>query len=243
MNLIIDQGNSLCKVACIDPSGNRVFNAVFEQLSIENLQDLFNRYQPENGILSTVKVLEPALTDWLKSKLETFLELGPETPLPIRNGYGTPSTLGFDRLAAAVGAWSLQPGKPLLIIDMGTAVTYDFVTAEGVFAGGNIAPGLRTRLKALHFYTGKLPLVEPADDFDLLGNTTETAIRSGVMQGILFEITGYMTALTQQYPDLFAFLTGGDLIYFDGKLKNGIFVDANLVLTGLNRILRHNVHS
>lgn len=243
MNLLIDQGNTLCKVACFDSSGNLVFNSVFETLTQESLQTLFHDFKPENGILSTVKAFEPTLTGWLKSKLQTFVELGPDTPLPIRNGYGTPHTLGFDRLAAAVGAWSLQPGKPLLIIDMGTAVTYDFVSADGVFTGGNIAPGLRTRLKALHHYTGKLPLVEPDIDFDLLGNTTETAIRSGVMQGLLFEMTGYVNALKQQYPDLFAFLTGGDLIYFDGKLKNGIFVDENLVLTGLNRILRYNVHS
>jgi type III pantothenate kinase len=243
MNLIIDQGNTLCKVACIDPDGSIVFSTVFEALTSEILLDLFHNFKPVNGILSTVKVFDPQMIAILNTRLKTFVELGPDTPLPIQNGYATPATLGFDRLAAAVGAWSLQPGKPLLVIDLGTAVTYDFVNAEGIFTGGNIAPGVRTRLKSLHHFTGKLPLVEPTSQFDLLGNSTETAIRSGVMQGILFEIHGYIDALKLQYPSLFAFLTGGDLIYFDGKLKNGIFVDANLVLTGLNRILRHNVHS
>jgi len=243
MNLIIDQGNTLCKVACIDQSGSIVFSTVFETLTPEIILDLFQNFKPANGILSTVKAFDPQLIAVLRAHLKTFVELGSDTPIPIRNGYATPATLGFDRLAAAVGAWSLQPGKPLLVIDLGTAVTYDFVSAEGIFTGGNIAPGVRTRLKSLHHFTGKLPLVEPASNFDLLGNSTETAIRSGVMQGILFEINGYIDALKLQYPSLFAFLTGGDLIYFDGKLKNGIFVDANLVLTGLNRILRHNVHS
>jgi type III pantothenate kinase len=243
MNLIIDQGNTLCKVACIEPSGKIVFSSVFEALTPEKLQVLFKNYRPEHGILSTVKVFDPQMIVMLKTQLKTFVELGPMTSLPIQNGYGTPATLGFDRLAAAVGAWTLQPGKSLLVIDLGTAVTYDFVSADGIFSGGNIAPGVRTRLKSLNYFTGKLPLVEPSQEFELLGNSTETAIRSGVMQGILFEINGYIEALTRQYPDLFAFLTGGDRIYFDGKLKNGIFVDENLVLTGLNRILRHNVHS
>ncbi len=243
MNLIIDQGNTLCKIACIEPNGNIAFSSVFKSLSSEIIQVLFKNYKPENGILSSVKVFDPHLKVLLKAQLRTFVELGPDTPLPIKNGYATPETLGFDRLAAAVGAWSQQPGKPLFVIDMGTAVTYDIVLSDGTYMGGNIAPGVQTRLKSLHHYTGKLPLVEPNNVFDLLGNSTETAIRSGVMQGILFEINGYIEALTLQYPGLFAFLTGGDLIYFDGKLKNGIFVDENLVLTGLNRILHHNVHS
>lgn len=243
MNLIIDQGNTLCKIALFDASDNLVFSTVEDCLSAALLQELFQNHQPINGILANVKDVDPLLIALLKAELKTFVEFGPDTALPIQNGYGTPETLGYDRLAAAVGAWSHEPGKSLLIIDLGTAVTYDFVSAEGVFTGGNIAPGLRTRLKSLHHFTGKLPLVEPSNDFELMGNSTETAIRSGVMQGILFEINGYIDALKPSYPDLFAFLTGGDRIYFDGKLKNGIFVDENLVLTGLNRILRYNVHS
>jgi type III pantothenate kinase len=243
MNLIIDQGNTLCKLACFDPDGILVFQTASEHLTAEALTEVIRKYQPVRGILSCVKAFDASLKTLLLAELQTLLEVGPDTSLPIVNGYGTPATLGFDRLAAAVGAWTLQPGKPLLVIDMGTAVTYDFVRPDGVFVGGNIAPGLRTRLKSLNHYTGKLPLVEPDPEFGLLGDSTESAIRSGVMQGILFEIDGYVEALTRQYPDLFAFLTGGDLFYFDGKLKNGIFVDENLVLTGLNRILRHNVHS
>ncbi len=243
MNLIIDRGNTHCKIACFDHSDRMVYNCAFETLTPEILKDLIQTYKPENGILANVKDVDPLLIELLEAELKTFLNLGPDTLLPIRNGYATPETLGFDRLAAAIGAWSIQPGKPLLVIDLGTAVTYDFVSEDGLYTGGNIAPGLRTRLKSLNDHTSNLPLVEPAKNFDLLGNSTETAIRSGVMQGILFEINGYFDALKRQHPGLFAFLTGGDLIYFDGKLKNGIFVDPNLVSKGLNRILRHNVHS
>jgi len=212
MNLIIDQGNTLCKMACIDSTGGIAFSSVVENLTPAFLMDLIQNHKPESGIFASVKGYDKVLMEMLQQNLKHFIKLGPETPLPIRNGYGTPKTLGFDRLAAAVGAWNQQPGKPLLIIDMGTAVTYDFVSADGEFIGGNIAPGVRTRLKSLKQYTSKLPLVEPATHFDLLGNTTETAIRSGVMQGILFEMDGYIDALKLQYSNLFAFLTGGDLI-------------------------------
>lgn len=243
MNLILDQGNTRCKIACIDSSGTIVYDQVVDVLTPSLLKECLQAFKPINGILSSVKALDGRLTTLLDAELHTFVHLGPETPLPIRNGYATPSTLGFDRLAAAVGAWDQQPGKPLLVIDMGTAITYDFVSEDGTFTGGNIAPGLQTRFKSLNQYTGKLPLVEPASTFGLLGDSTETAIRFGVMQGILFELDGYIDTLKLRYPHLFAFLTGGDLFYFDGKLKNGIFVDDKLVLKGLNRILRHNVHS
>jgi type III pantothenate kinase len=243
MNLILDQGNTLCKIACVDSSDNFVYFQVVDELTPAFLKECLSTYTPQNAILSTVKTIDNQLLALLEAELHTFVHLGPDTPLPIRNGYGTPSTLGFDRLAAAVGAWSQQPGKPLIVIDMGTAITYDFVSRDGTFTGGNIAPGMQTRFKSLNQFTGKLPLVEPTQTFEVLGSTTETAIRSGVMQGILFELDGYIDALKLRYPDLFAFLTGGDLFYFDRKLKNGIFVDDKLVLKGLNRILRHNVHS
>ncbi|HET9570987.1 MAG TPA: type III pantothenate kinase [Bacteroidales bacterium] len=243
MNLIIDQGNTRCKMACMDSTGSIVFKTVLETLTPAALEDVIKRYGPKNGILASVKSVDSQLIEILKSRLDFFIEFGSETPVPIRNGYESTSTLGFDRLAAAVGAWSLQPNKPLLIIDLGTAVTYDFVSEDNVFSGGNIAPGVRTRFKSLNHYTDKLPLLEPTREFNLMGNSTESAIHSGVMQGVLFEINGYIEALTLQHPGLFTFLTGGDLIYFDGKLKNGIFVDENLVLRGLNRILHHNVHS
>jgi type III pantothenate kinase len=242
MNIIIDQGNTLCKIGFFDPADNLVHAQACENPTTDLLEELLSLYQPEYGIFSSVKNPDEALVDWLQMRLERLLRLDSNTPLPIRNGYATPETLGLDRLAAAVGAWSLHPGKPLLVIDMGTAITYDFVSAEGVFTGGNIAPGLQTRLKSLNHYTDRLPLVEPSTDFPLLGNDTETAIRAGVMQGIVLEVEGYHKALQAVHPDLFAFLTGGDIIYFDSKLKNGIFVHENLVLTGLNRILRYNVH-
>jgi type III pantothenate kinase len=242
MNLIIDQGNTVCKLALFEKGEEPVAFLTASALTKAIVDEVMTKYQPEAGILSSVKNPDSSLLDYLKAALQPFIELNSQTPLPIQNAYATPETLGLDRLAAAVGAWSLQPGKPLLIIDMGTAITYDFVTETGRYIGGNIAPGLQTRLRALNHYTDRLPLVEPDARFLPMGNNTETAIRSGVMQGIVYEVEGYIRDLQQGHPQLFTFLTGGDLIYFDGKLKSGIFVCKNLVLTGLNRILRNNVH-
>lgn len=120
------------------------------------------------------------------------LELTPTTPVPIKNKYGTPDTLGADRLAAAVGAESIHPGADLLVADIGTACTYDFVSANGEFLGGNIACGPGMRLRALHHYTARLPLVSGHfDNISRYGRTTEEAMRSGAMQGVVAELLLY----------------------------------------------------
>ena len=243
MDLVVDQGNTICKLAFFERKDEPVDVMTCLELEISFLEELISRWHPEACILSSVKILRPEIAAFLEANIPCFLLLSSQTPLPIRNSYKTPRTLGLDRIAAAVGAWSLQPGRNLLIIDMGTAITYDLVREDGVYLGGNIAPGIHMRLKALNQFTDQLPLVEPESGFLLIGNDTQTAIRGGVMQGIVYEVDGYFSDLQRKYSNLFAFLTGGDLFYFDGKLKNSIFACKNLVLIGLNRILQYNVHS
>jgi type III pantothenate kinase len=240
MKIVFDQGNTCVKAGIFESDGRCVHTAVSTVLDCAFVEPLLQKYKPDGGILSSVRNPNDTILTFLEKALPRFIPFNSTTKIPIQNGYDSPETLGLDRIAAAVGAWSLKPSFPLLIIDMGTAITYDFVSSEGVFMGGNIAPGMRTRLQALHVFTEKLPLIEPDVSFALLGTSTETAIRAGVMQGIVFEINGYFDALTLMHPNLFAFLTGGDRIFFADKLKNGIFVHENLVLTGLNRILCFN---
>ena len=148
-----------------------------------------------------------------------------------------------DRLAAVVGANYLQPGMDLLVIDAGTAITYEVIEASGTFVGGNISPGMSTRFKALHAFTKKLPLLNEPEDVLFIGNDTESAIQSGVVNGIIFEMDGYIDSLRIKYPSLLVFLTGGHSFYFARKLKNANFADINLVFTGLNRILEYNVEN
>lgn len=123
---------------------------------------------------------------------------------------------------------------------MGTAITYDLVTADGTYLGGNISPGINMRFKALNLLTGKLPLVDKEGERLPIGNTTETAIREGVLQGVDKEIEGYIGQYAQKYPDLLVFLTGGDTILLENRVKNRTFADNLLVIKGLNRILKLN---
>jgi type III pantothenate kinase len=161
--------------------------------------------------------------------------------LPIEVHYQTPETLGNDRIAAATGANFLRPDRDVLIIDAGTAITYEIVEASGVYIGGNISPGMTTRFRALHRFTEKLPLVREPEQISWLGTTTETAIQAGVVNGIIYEMDGYIHDVRKKYPDVFVFLTGGHSFYFERRLKNSIFAAINLVLVGLNRILEYNV--
>ncbi len=243
MNLVIDQGNSQCKVAVFDEQGNICLEERLNELTVSLLEEIMLSFCPDACILSSVRPEDEVVTNWLRKTLQHVVFFSAQTPLPLTVDYGTPGTLGADRLAAAVGARTLSPGRTLLVIDMGTAITYDLVSRDGVYLGGNIAPGIRLRFKSLHENTGRLPLVEPKMDFDTFGKDTQSAIQAGVMQGIVHEVRGYMDHYKQAYPDLFAFLTGGDLIYFAENLKSGIFVSKNLVLTGLNAILNDHVRS
>jgi type III pantothenate kinase len=241
MNLVIDQGNSRCKLALFEQAGSPAKVIEMPVLNHSELTAFLDYHRPDAAILSTVKNLEKALLDEIKGRVGRFVHFDAATPQPLKMSYGTPETLGLDRLAAAVGAWTLRPGHNLFIIDMGTAITYDLVTADKTYRGGNIAPGLRLRLEALHEKTDRLPEVKPTIPFETFGTDTTSAIRAGVMQGIVHEIHGYLQHYRNQHPDLFAFLTGGDLFYFAESLKSDIFVCKNLVLIGLNAILNDHV--
>lgn len=239
MNICIDQGNSGVKLAVFDGE-SLVFENRYPELLLSLLDDLFQTYPAHSGILSAVVDVPDEILHYLAKKCKVFILLNHLTPVPLVNLYETPETLGKDRLAAVIGAMSLQPECDLLVIDAGTAITYDFVDASGNYFGGNIAPGLDMRLKALHTFTGKLPLTEMDPDVGLLGTNTLTAIQAGVFHGTVFEINGYIDALKVKYPKLSVFLTGGSGIFFENQLKSPIFAIKNLVLIGLNRILQFN---
>src|SRR5690606_6792967 len=152
----------------------------------------------------------------------------------IINCYDTPDTLGKDRLAGAVAGAHLYPGKNVLIIDAGTAITYDMVHSMNQYVGGSISPGINMRFKALHTFTKRLPLYEPTMYDKLTGTDTYQSIMSGVMVGARAEMDGIINEYEQKYQSLITILTGGDAIYFDKKLKSNIFATSNLVLSGLN---------
>ena len=240
MNLCIDQGNSSTKVGIFNE--NEIVETYnFADFGSNEMLALVEKHKINACIFSSVRAENPEFLDWLKCKFIIFIELTHETPLPVKNLYHTPETLGKDRLAAVVGASFIQPDTDILVIDAGTAITYDFIDSHKEYHGGNISPGLNLRLRALHEFTFKLPLVELNKESEFLGKNTDSAILSGVIYGIVFEIDGYINTLKIKYPKLSTFLTGGSTFYFDNKLKNAIFAERNLVLIGLNRILQYNV--
>ena len=241
MNLVLDLGNSYGKIAVCDH--NRVIEAAtYEKITSREISYFHIRYSGLKGaIISSVVNYSREIIDYLSNLYATCIELNHSTPIPLINKYLTPDTLGYDRIAAAVGAYTICPGKNVLVIDAGTAITYDIVTSKGEFLGGNISQGVEIRFKSLNKYTNGLPHMErPEEVPPLVGSTTREAIQSGIVNGLLFEMDGFIGALTKNYPKLHVVLTGGDAKYFVGKLKNSIFVDPNLNLIGLNRILEHN---
>jgi len=242
--LVIDIGNTLTKVA-VFKQDELLQVEQYLAADVETLLALIDKYNIDSGIISTVK---KEAEDWREAiggqiKLKYF-STGMATGINIL--YKTPETLGVDRLAAVIGAYRLYPGKGNLVIGGGTAITYDWVDAEGNYFGGSISPGLNMRYKALNYYTGALPLVAADAQFsESCGDDTTTAILSGVQNGIKYELTGFIQSYMTNSPGLNIILSGGDSIFFDTLLKNSIFApyvknEPYLVLKGLNAVIQNN---
>jgi len=242
MNICIDQGNSRTKVALFSAEGKLVKSFLYKAFSSADAERLFQLYPIENSIISSVVNLESSMVNALNRLSKQFVLFDHHTPVPIQNDYLTPETLGQDRLAAAVGASWLCGKENLLIIDVGSAITYDFVSEEGHFLGGNIAPGVKMRLTALRTMTKKLPQVE-VDEQELMplyGQKTRDAIATGVVRGIVFEVRGYMRVMQERTQHFKTFITGGNAPYVISNVKEGMIYEKHLVLIGLNRILEYN---
>jgi type III pantothenate kinase len=239
MNLVIDIGNSSVKTGCFS-KGKLISSAAEEDFTPQKAAERIRRFHVQKCILSSVREPNAVLMEFLRNNIPYLIDLSHTTPLPFKNLYHTPEWLGKDRIAAAAGVVAAFPGTHALIIDMGTAITFDILTSRGEYLGGNISPGLGVRFRALHAFTSKLPMLEK-DEFSAdPGTDTRSAIISGVQKGILYEIMGYMEQVSKQYPGLKVILTGGDADFFAIQLKKPIFVVPNLVLNGLNYILDFN---
>lgn len=244
MNLCIDQGNSRTKVALMTDEGQIINHFIYKTFSSADVERLFDLYPITDSIISSVINIEPAIVNTLHRRSKNFVLFDHNTPVPIRNSYDSPETLGQDRLAASVGAMTLCPNENLLIIDAGSAITYDFVSAEGEYMGGNIAPGLKMRFTILQRMTKKLPLVEPEENelIPLFGKNTRDAIAAGVIRGVAYEVKGYMRTLKDRMPHFQTYLTGGNAPYILNNVRREMHYEKNLVLMGLNTILVFNKH-
>lgn len=236
-NLLVDIGNTSVKIAL--SAGDEIKDmcrCAVEEL-LKKIEEIFKLYGMFHVVaISDVRGMEDEFYIEVSRYGEKVVRVGEGVKLPIRNCYSTPHTLGADRLCAAVGASVLYPGKDCVIVDFGTAITYDFITADGRFLGGNISLGLQTRFKAINHFTKKLPLLETPDNVSDIGDCTKGAIESGIVLGTIFEVEGYI----KKYPHHTFVFTGGDAIFFAEKVKSAIFVVCNLVMVGLSHIAKTN---
>jgi type III pantothenate kinase len=237
MNLVIDSGNTAMKVGIFNHQGlveKHVFATVGEMRL--GLMDM----RPRNAIISSVKRNAEEIFALIDANRKFILNQ--DLPIPVKNLYATPATLGVDRLAGVCGARELFPDQNCLVIDAGTCITYDFIDKGGAYHGGAISPGLNMRFEAVHTFTAKLPLVPSKPDVPLIGNSTETSIQSGVVNGLLAELQGIISQYSQKFENLRVILCGGDARFFENQMKASIFASPELVLIGLNSILNHNVN-
>ena len=240
MNLAIDIGNTRIKLGLFD-GRELIEKRTWQTWSLEKIKSLTTNQNVENVIFSNVGRKMPDEIEAYLRRQFRCIELITQTPLPIQNAYKTPETLGKDRLAAVVGAFEMFPHQNCLVIDAGTCITYDLLRQDGVYLGGNIAPGLEMRLKAMHHFTANLPLLELGSTENFVGYSTESAMRNGAQFGTVLEIQGYMDWCRSELGEINVILTGGSVDFFVKNLKSQIFVNPDLVLLGLNKILNYNV--
>ncbi len=240
MNLAIDRGNTKIKIAVFDGK-DLIYKKSFKSLSLLRLEGVLSRFPDiDNAILSFTKKFNQELIEKLNG-LNKFILLDHEVPLPFTNYYHTPETLGRDRMALMAAASNFFPNRNILVIDAGTCVTVDLLNFENEYRGGSIHPGLSMRLKALHTFTGKLPLVKRQPIDQLVGRNTEESILVGTVKAMGIEMEGIIAAYSELYDNLIVVTTGGDADFFVSHIKNEIFALPNFALQGLNEILEYNL--
>ena len=240
MNLVIDAGNSFVKTAVFQ--NNRLLEKqIFRREDFsKNFSNLKKKFpEIKKSILSSVSFMDSKLENEVRQSY-SLLQLDNKIRLPFKNKYATPDTLGKDRIALVAAAVNTYPGENVLIIDAGTCITYDLKTKEDVYLGGAISPGLQMRFQSLHKFTANLPLVKPKPEAELIGNSTESSILSGIINGIKMELKGTIESYNTKFEDLTIIFTGGDSQILSIPLKNSIFANSNFLLEGLNFILEFN---
>ena len=238
MNLIVDAGNTSVKLALFK-EGEMLLTKHIEP----NIQT-FKRICEEFGKISSILICDVQGLDW--SFLNTIFDpknifiLDSTWNLPFINLYKTPETLGADRIGLIAASIKEYPNSNVLVIDLGSCITYDLIKEDQTYLGGMISPGYTMRYKSLNTFTGKLPLVENETFTDDFGDDTKTSIQAGIFNGILHEIEGQIEFFRQKNENLTIILTGGDCLQLSKRLKNPIFAHPNFLVKGLDYLLQFN---
>ncbi|NHN27414.1 type III pantothenate kinase [Flavobacterium jejuense] len=239
MLLTIDIGNTRIKCAVFEQ------NTLFEKFvftkedALKNFKKILKKNKTiEFSISSSVGKLEKECLEYINAHSKLII-VSHELIFPFKNLYSTPKTLGIDRMVLAAGANLLYPNSNCLIIDAGTCVTYDFIDDNNYYLGGAISPGINLRYQALHNYTAKLPLLEKKDINQFIGISTDESIHSGIVNGLVYEIEGFVTQYFHKYEHLTIILTGGDADFLAKRLKSTIFANSNFLLESLNLLFNY----
>ncbi len=239
LNLVLDFGNTRTKAAIFKK------NELVSSTVLGSEEELFVFIDTlpaiQQCLIASVTTNHIAVYEKIKKKINTLI-FSSSTLLPIKNLYKTTSTLGSDRIAASVGAYSFYPNRNVLTIDAGTCIKYNFVNANNEFIGGAISPGIKMRLKALNYYTHGLPLIEFDKNYEkLTGETTQESILSGTVFASVCEVESMIERYKQVYNNLEVVITGGDADYLCKQLKSRFFTNQNILIQGLNTILNYNI--
>ena len=241
MNLVIDVGNTFVKLGIFDSQGLNSKKTFAKQDFLSVLDELSGNFPNIQYVLiASVGNLDPSQLEKLE-RLYSVSYLNQQTKIPFVNKYGTPKTLGTDRIALISAAAQQFPHQNVLVVDAGTCITYDFINSDNEYLGGAISPGIAMRYQALHSFTERLPHLSIKIPETIVGNSTAESIHSGVVNGILFEIEGFIENYTSNFAELKVIITGGDAHFLRDNLKNDIFANSNFLLEGLNHILEHNI--
>ncbi|MEP6596622.1 MAG: type III pantothenate kinase, partial [Ginsengibacter sp.] len=234
ITLCFDFGNTRLKCGVFK---NNLITEVIELSNDtpETLRQLIDKYHPAKTILSSVIDHDPQVEIMLDSR-SVFHKVSHLTKLPFTATVTKPETIGADRIALAAGAVHFYPGKNILVIGIGSCITYNFINKYKHFLGGSISPGMEMRFTSLKTFTARLPLVKPSWNFPLIGYDTRTNILSGVLLGMCNEIDGIIEEYSKRFGNFNVLLTGGDAPYFVAHLKNKIFADPDLIFKGLYAI-------
>ncbi|MDE6494101.1 MAG: type III pantothenate kinase [Bacteroidales bacterium] len=241
--LVIDIGNTVTKLGVFDGK-ELLCSRWYETIAPQDMEKIVEKYPSIEAAIVCTVAREPVFLAKSLSCFSHFIDwqsYRPDLKIPVKLRYEHPQTLGRDRIAVASAVASLYPGENVLCIVFGSCVTYNVVDSDACFLGGAISPGLNMRLRAMHRFTEALPLVDirQARDTDCINNT-QTALYSGALDGLRYEVDGYVERYRKRFPELRVVLTGGNAGYFEKSLNYQIFAHQNLVLRGLNEILDLN---
>lgn len=242
MVLAVDIGNSRIKLAVFEHNSMLEQFVVTENEWLKKIEDLLLNFSIDEIITSSVgKNVQQQLENFNhRSKVTSISH---ENSFPFFNNYATPNTLGIDRMVLAAGSALTFPNVPRLIIDAGTCITYDFVDENDVYHGGAISPGIFTRYQSLHNFTARLPLLTREMPVAMTGDSTNQSIHSGVVNGILFEIDGFIDSYKAKHSNIIIILTGGDSDFLAKRLKNTIFANSNFLLESLNQLSQYKAQN